>query len=86
MDMNSDTVAIISTKAKEILQVEDDLADDEDLTIRGLTSYSFIQLVVNLEIAFDIVIDDEKLLMENFTTITKIYDVIRDGQNERPKE
>ncbi|PYE47271.1 acyl carrier protein [Paenibacillus barcinonensis] len=48
----------------------------QNLILVGLDSMKTINLVVELEEEFDIVIDDNDLLFENFSTISRIVDLI----------
>ena len=57
---------------------------DEDLSALGMDSITFIRVVVALEEAFDIEIPDEKLLLTEMNTISKMTEVISavlDNQN-----
>ena len=56
---------------------------DEDLVDLGMDSITFIRVVVALEEAFDIEIPDEKLLLTEMNTISKMTDVISDKRNLR---
>lgn len=49
---------------------------DEDLVALGMDSIIFIRVVVALEEAFDIEIPDEKLLLTEMNTISKMTEVI----------
>lgn len=49
---------------------------DEDLSALGMDSITFIRIIVDLEEEFDIEIPDEKLLLTEMNTISKITDVI----------
>lgn len=49
---------------------------EEELTEYNLDSLTAIELIVNLESVFDIVIDDEDLLIENVSSIEKIIAVV----------
>lgn len=42
----------------------------------GYESLSFVQLIIELEEAFDIVIPDDLILMNSFDTIGQIHDII----------
>ena len=59
-------------ESKEITfeQIEDDLSD------LGMDSITFIRIIVALEEAFDIEIPDEKLLLTEMNTISKVVKVI----------
>lgn len=50
--------------------------EDVDLTALGLSSISFIRMVVTLEDEFECLIPDDKLYVEEMNTINKILDVV----------
>lgn len=49
---------------------------DEDLVALGMDSITFIRVIVALEEEFDIEIPDEKLLLTEMNTVSKMADVI----------
>ena len=49
---------------------------EDDLSALGTDSVAFIRIIVALEEAFDIEIPDEKLLLTEMNTISKMADVI----------
>lgn len=51
-------------------------SSEQDLTSFGLDSIIFINIIVALEEAFNIEIPDEKLLITEMNTISKMEDVI----------
>lgn len=51
--------------------------EQEDLSGLGLDSLRSVNLVVELEVIFNIVFEDEELLFENFSTVGKITDRVR---------
>ena len=58
---------------------EDDakqITEDTDLLEYGLDSMTCVEMVVNLEEEFGITVDEEDLLVENMSTISKIKDLI----------
>lgn len=55
---------------------------DEDLANMGIDSISFIQIIVALEEELDIEIPDEKLLLTEMNTFSKMVDVISAVLNE----
>lgn len=63
---------IVFEKISEVFNREVQISYDTDLRNEGLDSVKTIELIVNLEIEFDIEIDDQDLLVENFSTIHKI--------------
>ena len=58
---------------------EDDakqITEDTDLLEYGLDSMTCVEMVVNLEEEFGITVDEEDLLVENMSTITRIKDLV----------
>lgn len=53
-----------------------DLIDDF-----GMDSISFISIVIEIETAFDIIVPDEMLLMENFRNVNRIVEIIEKEKN-----
>lgn len=49
---------------------------DDDLSLLGMSSISFISIVVALEEAFEIEIPDEKLLITEMNTLNKMLEVV----------
>jgi acyl carrier protein len=49
---------------------------DEDLSLLGMDSIKFIQIVVALEESFQIEVPDEELLINKMGTINKILSVV----------
>jgi acyl carrier protein len=62
----------INKKLNEVLNRESNLEYTTDLRNEGLDSIKMIELIVSLEVEFDIEIEDQDLLIENFSTIEKI--------------
>ncbi len=58
------------------LAEEQDIPLKADLTEYGLDSIKAIQLVVNLENYYSIMIDEDDLLLENLCSIEKIINVV----------
>ena len=52
----------------------DNIKDEEDLCEFGLNSISSVDLVVTLEEMYDIMYDDDDLLLDNLNTINKIME------------
>jgi acyl carrier protein len=53
-----------------------ELSLDTDLNDIGLDSLNAIQLIVQLEETFDITIDDDELLYDNYDTVSKIIEIV----------
>ena len=51
-------------------------ADDDNLIQNGMNSIDFIRIVVMLEEIFSIEVPDDKLLLENFSSIDQITNTI----------
>ncbi|WP_442602782.1 acyl carrier protein [Paenibacillus sp. KN14-4R] len=60
----------------EILSKEILIGNNEDLWNEGLDSVNTIRLIGALEIEFKIEIDDQDLLIENFSTIERILNLL----------
>ncbi|MNB94159.1 acyl carrier protein [compost metagenome] len=58
--------------------LEVEISDSSALELYGIDSLSFVNLVVELEIAFGIEFDDEDLVMEKFNTIDLIYALVQE--------
>ena len=67
---------IIINIVNEVLNRTIDLHNYADLRSEGLDSLKTIELIVCLEGEFGIEIDDEDLLVENFSSITNIVKVL----------
>ncbi|SDM33397.1 Phosphopantetheine attachment site [Paenibacillus sp. OK060] len=67
---------IILSKVLEVLHREGGIELHTELRNEGLDSIKTIELIVNLEIEFDIQIDDQDLLIENFSSIYKISELL----------
>lgn len=52
--------------------------ESTELQDLGVTSIKFIELIVEIESAFDIEIRDSDLLIENFKTLEKLYDTVHE--------
>ncbi|WP_408895206.1 acyl carrier protein [Paenibacillus taichungensis] len=55
---------------REILDINSLLKDE------GLDSVKTIELITNLETEFDFMLNDEDLLVDNFATISLIYNIM----------
>lgn len=65
---------------KDILEYVD-LIDD-----LGMDSVTFISLVVEVEVKFNITVPDDKLLMEEFKNVDSIISIVLNGLNEKSNE
>ena len=52
------------------------ISNDEDLILLGLSSISFVTIIVSLEEEFQITIPNEKLILSQMNTIDKISEII----------
>lgn len=66
----------IVEKLSEVLNKTVEVSHEADLREEGLDSIKTIALIVNLEVAFNVQIDDEDLLVENFSSIRKIASLL----------
>lgn len=60
---------------KDVLEYAD-LIDD-----LGMDSITFISIIVEIEDAFEIIVPDDMLLMENFRNVVLIIQIIKDAKN-----
>jgi acyl carrier protein len=72
----SDTINVDIVKFSEI-------KIDEDLRDWGLDSLKSIDVIVSLEKEFEIAIEDEDLLMENFNTVEKMIKLVNKYTNAK---
>lgn len=68
--------ASITDELSGILGRKVNLDKHSDLKAEGLDSIVTIKLIINLEVRFDIQIDDNDLLIENFSTLNKISSLL----------
>lgn len=69
-------ILLVTKKVKEILDLNSEINIDTDLIGYGLDSLASVNLIVGLEEMFNIVIDEEEMLIENFTSVSKITNLI----------
>ncbi len=75
-------------KLKEIVAAVLELSEDEakklgsdtDLLELGLDSMTCVEVVVNLEDEFGITVEEEDLLVENMSTITRLEELVKKYQ------
>lgn len=64
----------------EVLKLSDNdvanIADDTDLTTIGLDSLNAIEVVVNIEMEFDIMVDDDDLSLNNLASIGMLEQIV----------
>lgn len=77
---------VINNKIRESLGVTDDICENQDLTSVGLDSIKIISLISTLEDEFDILFDDDELLMYNFSTIKIITDRVNNKMEKSDEE
>ena len=70
MNTNKVTAIVSGLIAAEVKDVH------QNLLLIGLDSMKTINLIVQLEEEFGIVIDEHELLFENFSTVSRIMDLI----------
>jgi len=69
-------IQIINRVLSAVLVEESAISEHAELTELGLNSLRFIRMVVDLEEELNIMISDEDLIIEKFSTKTKIYNII----------
>ncbi|MFF2154439.1 acyl carrier protein [Paenibacillus chitinolyticus] len=72
---------IVIEKIHQVLQNNNDISFNDDLSYLGMDSFNSVKLIVKLEEVFDITFDDEELLFENFSTINKILECVKSKLN-----
>lgn len=80
---NVGILKIINTVLQQPITLEQ---TEEDLSSLGLDSITFIRVIVALEEAFDIEIPDEKLLITEMNTVSKMVSVIAAVMDEKYKD
>ncbi len=78
---------------EEILEIVNSVQDmevtvnqcDDDLLELGLDSIKFIQIIVSLEEAFECEIPDEKLLLTEMNSVSKMLEVLQLAVSESNK-
>jgi acyl carrier protein len=73
----------IETKVKKVLKENleldmeiEKIGIEEDLVVKGMNSIKFLKVIVALEEAFDIDIDEDEFNIENFRTIKNLISTI----------
>ncbi|KIQ80000.1 hypothetical protein RW25_26490 [Bacillus sp. L_1B0_8] len=73
----------ITQIVREVLETNDEINKQLELSELGMDSLASINLIVELEDAFDIVFNDNELLFENFSTIENIIKQIEKLQKNK---
>ena|SRR5690554_4960201 len=76
-----EVVDTIKEKLAFIVESDEDIDENIDLFKVGLDSIKTIRLVVELETIFDITIEDDDLVIENFSTLSKIVEMVNSKIN-----
>ncbi|WP_170206695.1 acyl carrier protein [Brevibacillus brevis] len=71
-------IETIITKIKELAELGEEVKiNPEDPLIRlGINSIKAMELLVEIENTLGVVVEDDELLIENFTSVKKIADLI----------
>ena len=67
--MEEEIYEFVSGFLKKNMDVEADIQLEANIKDLQISSYQFIQMIVELEMEYDIEIEDENLLSENYATI-----------------
>lgn len=70
----------IETQVKELLEFKGDIAPDAELKEIGMASMKTMELLVVIENVFDVTFDDDEILLENFSTLTKVTRMVLNKQ------
>ncbi|MNR11774.1 acyl carrier protein [compost metagenome] len=77
----------IKDKLAEVLKLDQEtvlgLSEDEDLRNYGLSSLAAVELVVALELMFNILIEEEDMLIENLCSLNQIATLVRRLEEEQ---
>jgi acyl carrier protein len=85
----------IELKVKEVLKESiefkdktdiDRLGPEDDLLVMGMNSITFLKVIVALEDAFDIEMDEDQLNIENFRTINLVVSAIEKLQPAQTRQ
>lgn len=68
---------VIKSKLREILQYEGTIDEKANLVDIGFNSMIAIRFVVELETLFGITIEDEELLLDNFSSLERVYELVK---------
>lgn len=81
--MSEDIKARVLTMLREVLDDNkeqlDTIGSNEDLSVLGINSITFIRIVLALEMEFGVSWDDDDLEYQNFLTIENIVNYITDS-------
>jgi acyl carrier protein len=78
---DSSTVQTIINTLQQVLMIEESIDQHQDLIGLGLDSMASVELVLELETAFDIAFQDDELLLENFSTVERIVSMVESKLN-----
>lgn len=73
---DTELLDILERVLKQGREVLESIGPDDDLIEYNLNSILVVELVVELEIAFGIEIDDDDLLTENVSTLRRIQELV----------
>lgn len=65
---------------KDVLQLPEEPPYDSNLVFYGLDSITAVNLIVDIESEFQIMFDNDDLLIDSFATVEKIVNMIRAKQ------
>ncbi|MBB3114053.1 acyl carrier protein [Paenibacillus phyllosphaerae] len=73
MSENTAVKVKIIAKVKEVLDLQNEISPHVDLREIGMASMKTMELLVMLEVVFDISFDEDEILLENLSTVDQIY-------------
>lgn len=80
---NSDqTESLVIESVQHILETDNTISSDQSLELLGLNSIMAIKLILYLEDIFDIQFNPEDLVVDNFSTIKKIIQMVKLKEND----
>ncbi|WP_338553236.1 acyl carrier protein [Paenibacillus sp. KS-LC4] len=68
---------------KQVLELNEEPGYDTDLSMLGLDSITTVNLIVALENEFDIIFENDDLVVDYFSTITQIDAIIAEKKGGR---
>ncbi|WP_181438606.1 acyl carrier protein [Paenibacillus sambharensis] len=73
-------IGIIREKLNDIVPLDHTVGISDELSAWGFHSLNIMKLIVELELELSIEFDDFDLLLEKFSTIEKVYGMVKKAQ------
>lgn len=78
METKEQIVSVIASALNLETELVNGTSGDDNLSRVGVDSVNFIEIIISLEDKFNIVFDDEELLLDNLNTLNKLEKVINE--------